>query len=674
MIKTGKSFSVWMRVSLAATVLFSAVLATAAGAINVQAVVDRNEVGVGDNFTVSVVVTSEDSVDVGDPRVPELKAFDLQNSWHSSGTSQRMMQTPQGMQFMVQRTDEFSYLLSAKQKGTYSVNSFEVVVNGKAYNTKPLTITVKDRGSAPPTNQAGRRGGRRHIPGFGNIPDDVLPDSLNDEDDPFNALLRRAFQDEEDTRGGGVPAQPDNRPEPQLRTLPKNPNSAFFIQVEVDKLEVYEGEQVTVSWYIYTRGQMESLDRLKFPDLKGFWKEIIEEVPSIQFTEEIVNGVPYRKALLASHALFPIKSGTATIDEYKIKSRVRMPTEGFGGLSYGRPYEYTKSSEPVKITVKPLPVEGRPKDFSGAVGQFDVHASVENPTVLANQPFSLKLRVEGSGNAKLIELPAIDWPTGLEVYNTKSDAKFFKNGRSYKEFEILLIPRQEGEVKIPPITIGMFDPQQKKYLSRGTQEIVLKVEPNPNGATTPTAKAGSVTAAPNPTAPSGPALPGLLLSWQKPTLLSQASSPVAVAGLYLLVLFALGWKSKTELGWGRRRQSLRDIVNKRYKKLETSLQKNDYRRVGAEMMNLFNLVLGSVSGQEASGLELERMLERVPPSLRREHGEELRRQYEAFQIMSFAPENMLGSYKESATVQKEVNAAKALLQKLINSNTEEHEG
>jgi hypothetical protein len=675
--KIGNSVATFGK-SFALTMMFILMTNFAFAKVDVQAGVDRNEMGVGDSFTLTVSVTSDDSVDVNDPRVPDLKGFELLNSWRSSGTAQRLMQTPQGMQFLVTRTDEFSYLLAAKQKGTFTINSFEVVVSGKEYNTRPITISVGDRSAGPRPGMKRPSQQRRNLPGFGNVPDDVFDQLLDDENDPFSALLRRHMEEEQ--QGANLPRE--NRPEPQLRTLPTNHNEAFFIQVEVDKTDVYEGEQVTVSWYVYTRGQMESLDRLKFPDLKGFWKEIIEEVPSIQFTEEIVNGVPYRKALLASHALFPIKAGTAAIDEYKIKSRVRMPTEGFGGFSFGRAFEYTKSSQRVKINVKPLPVEGRPKDFSGAVGQFDIHSSVENQTVLAQQPFSLKLRFEGNGNAKLIELPAIEWPPGLEVYDTKSDAKFFKNGRSYKEFEILLIPRQTGELKIPAISFGMFDPQAKKYVSRSAAEIVLKVEENPNAAAGPSAAApGAVSnhpaAPPVPTtkAPApGTYLPGLMLTWEHSSLFSQAGTPAVAGGMYALALLLLIWKSKVELGWGRRRQTLRDIVNKRTKKLETSMQKNDYRRVGAEMTNIFNLVLGSISGQEASGLELERMLERISPSLRREYGDALRKQYEAFQIMSFAPEDMLGPYKQAATVRKEVDSAKVLLQKLINSNPENNEG
>lgn len=651
---------------------------TAWGAVTVQSTVDRNEMGVGDSFTLTVSVISDESVDIQEPRAPDLEGFELLNSWQASSTSQRLMNTSSGMKFEVQRRKDFNYLLAPRKAGTYSVGAFEVVVDGKVHHSQPITISVGATGS-PRRNQRPQR--PQMPPGFGGFPgSDMLDEMDRAEEEIFNQLLRRRQQA---LPPGGMPGAPqrENQPEPQFRSLPTNPNEAFFIQVEVDKTDVYEGEQVTASWYIYTRGQMESLDRLKFPDLKGFWKEIIEEVPSIQFSEEIINGVVYKRALLASHALFPIKPGTAVIDEYKIKSRVRMPSQSFGGFGFGQAYEYTKSSARVKINVKPLPVEGRPSDFSGAVGQFDVNASVENQNILVNQPFSLKVRFEGTGNAKLIELPAIQWPKSVEVYDTKSDAKFFKNGRSYKEFEVLLIPREEGELRIPPISVGTFDPQAKKYVNRQTQEIVLQVAPNPNAPSGNVATVGGAgnssakeapSAAPTNTL-SGKVLPDLILTWDSPGRWTLASSPLFWGGMYGLVMLILVWRSKVELGWGRRRQNLRELVAKRYKKIEALLRKNDYRGIGAEMMNIFNLVLGSISGQEASGLELDRMLERIPPSLRREHGESLRKQFEVFQFMSFAPENILGGYKDAGTVQKEVEAAKGLLQKLINSDTKQDE-
>lgn len=631
----------------------------------VQSTVDRNEMGVGDTFTLTVaVVSNDDDVEVQDPRVPDLDGFDLLNSWQSTAVAQKLVPGPKGMQFETQRRKEFRYMLNPKRTGTLSVSSFEVVVSGKVYRTQPIVIKVGSQsvGKAPQKQRA-----QQQIPGF--------PDSEEDpfaaEDEIFNQILRQRQkllqqQMQQMAPDDNWPSAGVNTtiPNAAFRSLPTNPNEAFFISVEVDKTEVYEGEQVTVNWYIYTRGQMETLDRLKFPSLRGFWKEIIEEVPSIQFSEEIVNGVPWKKALLASHALFPIKAGTATIDEYKIKSRVRLPTQGLGGF-YGRPYEYTKSSAAVPIKVKPLPTEGRPSDFTGAVGQFEVHASVENQSVPVNQPVSLKIRFEGSGNAKLIDLPAIAWSTGLEQYDTKSESKFFKNGRSYKEFEVLVIPRQEGDMTIPSISVSMFDPHEKKYYSRKTDSITLKVTNNPNaptGSSTRLADNGKPAATP---AIVENKLPDPIMLWEPATQASVLYRPWFWALIYGGISLGLLFKTQREFGWGRRRRSLKELVHKRYKLVDSALQKTDYRKVGVEMTNIFYTVLGEVSGLGGAATELERLLEEIPPSLRRDHGAEITKSFEFFQTLSFAPDEMLGAMKKSETLKAQVEQGKKVLNSVI---------
>ncbi|MBO9667037.1 MAG: BatD family protein, partial [Bdellovibrio sp.] len=514
-------------------------------------------------------------------------------------------------------------------------------------------------------------------PGF----DDSFDEMDRAEEEIFNQLLQqrqRMMQQMQQQGGGGYPepqfggTAASGIENPAFRSLPTNPDEAFFIGVEVDKTEVYEGEQVTVNWYIYTRGQMETLDRLKFPDLRGFWKEIIEEVPSIQFTEQIVGGVPWKKALLASHALFPIKAGTpAVIDEYKIKSRVRLVQQGLGGF-YGKPYEYTKSSVRVPIKVKPLPVEGRPSDFSGAVGQFDVHASVEGQSFPVNQPLSLKVRFEGAGNAKLIDLPAMNLPAGLEQYDTKSESKFFKNGRSYKEFEVLLIPRQEGDVSIPGLSVSMFDPKSGKYYSKKTEAIHLKIVNNPNapvGSSQRMAGTGATTSTPAPKVVENK-LPDVIMAWEPSAQASVVYRPWLWAIIYLGIGVALAWKSQREFGWGRRRRTLKEQVNKRYKTVDHALAREDFRTVGTEMTNIYYMVLGQVAGESGASQKIDDLMAQIPPSLRRDHGDEIAKTFEAFQTLSFAPEEMLGSLKSKDSMKINVERAKKVISELISSKEE----
>lgn len=636
----------------------------AAALVSVQGAVDRDKVGVGQDLVFTLTVVSDGAVDIQPPRPSDLGGFELIETWDASAVSQKLMPGPRGMDFQTQRRREFNYRLRPTAPGRQSIGAFDVSVDGKRYSTQPILVQVTSESQPDPSVPRGQGG----VPGFPNL-EDMMDDMDRAQEEFFEQLLRRRGQGQ--GQGQGQP----QRPPPAHRTLPVNPNEAFFIQVEADKTDVYKDEQITVSWYIYTRGQLETLDRVKFPDLKGFWKEIIEEVPTIQFTEEIVNGVVYKKALLASHALFPTKPGVAVIDEYKIKSRVRMPVQGFGGMAFGRPYEFTKSSQRLKINVKPLPTEGRPANFTGAVGVFDVNAVVDASQVPVGQPFNLRVRFEGEGNAKGIELPAIDWPKTVEIYDTKSESRFFKNGRSYKEFSVLVIPREEGPLEIPPFAVGLFDPHTGKYYERSTAPIKLQVVAS-NLAAAGAAKRMDEPAATAPAkaAPAGDRLPEPVVAFRGGGAGAGFFNRAPVwAALYLAVFLALAFKARLELGGRARRRDLREILAKRYKSLDKTVRAGDPRKIGVEMTNLFSLVLGDVAGEAGASEEISKMLERMPPSLRRDFGADIVKKHEIFQLMAFAPAEALGPLKDAGRVRREVEESKSLLNKIVkNAGEDEH--
>jgi hypothetical protein len=399
--------------------------------VKVEATIDRenNTVGVGEQFTYTISVNSSEPQTLGSPRLPDLEGFQILGQNDQVQTQSFMS----GGVFQIQQTYLFNFMLAATKKGKLTIGPAEMVVAGQTYKTKPVTLNVDaGRRSAPPSQRPSQDP-------FANDP------FLGDADDVFNQLLQRR---------GGIPNQGGTR------TQPTNPDEAFFLQVEVDKTEVFEGEQVTATYYLMTPYQVRDIDTLKYPSLKGFWKEDIEIATRLNFQREIVNGVAYNKALLASYALFPIKAGEAVIDSYKAKCTILTQMNMLG---MGTPYQFTKASAPVKIKVKPLPKDTQPKDFSGAVGQFNVTAKIEGAgnRVPVNQPFTLKVRVEGRGNAKVIELPPLELPQDLELYDQKSESKFFKDGTSFKEFNLLLIPRRTGEFTIPAVGVSSFDTAKK---------------------------------------------------------------------------------------------------------------------------------------------------------------------------------------------------------------------
>jgi hypothetical protein len=572
-----------------------------------------------------------------DPKVPNidgLKLLQAQNAGQSSST--RMNFVNGKTDFSKTVTQQFVFVYEATKAGIVTIPSFTVELNGKQIMSAPQKISVSREGQQ-------QQKSRPNVAGRPQYNDDQDP--FADEDDMFNQLMkqRQKMLDEVQRQfggqgfgGGGNPNFQQGQPTNQIpsRTIEGlNTNEAFFILLDVDKKQAYEGEQITTTWHIYTRGNLEALDRAKFPDLKGFWKEIIEEVPSLQFSEEMVNGVMYRKALLAAHALFPIKPGQTVIDEFKIKAKVRLPTpNGWGSLQ-----EYTKSSRRVEVKVLPLPTEGKPLSFSGAVGQFQIQTQIDGTTFPAGQPISLRVRLEGQGNAKVIELPAIQWGDNLEVYDVKSESKFFKDGLSYKEFEILVIAKKPGEVNIPQINFSYFDPTLKQYVTKSTEEFKINITEAVKGSTLAPLKATDKVEAEKievekiflPVTE----LSSSWISW------SQARLPVMIvlslgAILTVLAQFLLALKQL------RMSPQLSFKVDTKMRILEGAVKNKDYKLFGAESINLLYLITAHLAQEESATQDWAALFYKMPENYRQSYEKKLNELFDYFQMIGFAPESV----------------------------------
>ncbi len=619
-----------------------------AAKFEVKATVDRRAIEPSDTVVLTVAVESEEKVETQTPTLPPLSDFEVLNQWASEEVRSTMGQGPTGMpQFKTVRRKVFNYQLSPKRLGALTIFPVEVVVQGRSMRTSAVTVQVASGASRG--NQAGR-GTAKPPPGFGDDEETPVPPDLEEAEDMFSQLLRRGMR--QVPQGGS-------------RTLPRNTNEAFFIQVETDKTEAYVGEQVTVSFYLYTTGLIRDLDTLKYPSLKGFWKEDIEIATHLNFQSEVIDGVAYKKALLASFALFPIKEGQAVIDSYQAKCTVLSANDPFGSLGMGRAFTYTKASEPIKIKVKPLPPEGRPADFSGAVGDFQVTARIEDNNVVANQPFPLKIRFEGRGNAKLIDIPPFQPPEGMELYDTQKEAKFFGWGTSFKEFTVLLIPRRDGEFVIPAISASMFDPQTRKYLTRSTEPMRLNVGAGAKGAGSSESFTGDEKAAKKAKA-SGPAEPRLIESFDpKSTTWTLAQAVGGAAGLYALMFALLMAVAARELGWGRGRPRLGRMIKNRVRDLEAHAKNGSVKAVGVGGVNLLSFALSEIVGDRVSEREVLKLLQATPPTIQKECSPAIREALQKFELLAFAPESVTSEWKNADKLRELINQTAKTLDRVV---------
>ena len=594
-------------VKVRAVALFFALICTVMGAradVTVEANVDRNPVVLGDSFNLSVKVAADRSVRVGDPRWPQLIKFNI------LGRSQQM-QSIFGSGGTVY-TKTFHYSLEAKELGTHTLDPIEVIVSGEKYETSPIDIkVVKGNGK----NRSTRRKGQ---PQQGH-PGSNLPSS------PFSQFFGHGF--------------------PHQHQLKRSSGDVdFFIRSQVDKTKVYVGEPIMVSWYIYTTGILREIDTLSYSRNKGFWKEDIYIATNLSFMNEVIEGVPYKKALLASYALFPLKEGIRVIDPYKVKG-VLVEGSNFG---FGRPVQKIRASEAISMEVLPLPEENKPTNFSGAVGKFNMSAVLNTSKLSVNEPVTLELHFHGQGNAKFINLPDLQLPPEFEIYDTKKKSKFLSSGRGERRFMILLIPRAEGVFSIPPIETSAFDPEKGEYYSLWADIPDLTVGPE---------KEGGVTLASSPLDWSSKkkeeSLPGLIKSWKS----YKSGGGVKLWSLvliYVFIILFLIWRFVAELGWAAKKKGLHQLVRLRVEAVRHLIEEEKWGLVGTSVTNLVYRVIGLISGQGGGNLELDKLILEAPPSVRRDLGDVLKRQNKTFETLGFAPDEISSHLKDRGMLEKQL--------------------
>jgi len=596
----------------------------------VTATVDRNQVGVGDviNFTVSV--SAKNSVQVDEPRLSGMDGFELINT--SSGIETRS--SYENGRFVTEQSRNFTYLLAVNRKGNLTIPSVTVVVDGKSYSTQPVTVAV----SGERKNQQQAQRPRGQTDPF---------EQLDDMEELFNQMLQRRLRPNAPPGGG------QQMPGGQAAV---DPNDAFFIHAVADKSKAYVGEQIVANFYLYTRGQIRDIDTLKYPDLKGFWKEDLEMATRLNFEQVVENGIAYQRALLVSYALFPIKAGKTVIDSYRAKCTVLTPSS-FG---FGRATQYTKASKPIELEVFDVPAEGRPSQFTGAVGRFRLNAQFEPLTGATNQPVTLRVRIEGQGNAKLIELPKLELPPTFELYDQKNQAKFLKDGSSFKEFEVLIIPREPGVFEIPPVAISTFDTESKKFTNVASQPLRLTVTGVGGAGAVPTQAGTPSGAAP----PAGDQLPALATDLGG-GVLAGSLAPTFTLLLYLGVFGFLAQQSWTKFRRKPKKANLGIMLKRRLKKVRELAGQQMWRLMGVEGTNAIYFILGQLSEQGGANQDLEKLLEYTPPSLRNELAAPIKDILSQFEALSFAPEKLVGEMTEKSRVQKMIEQLEKVLLRAI---------
>ena len=136
-------------------------------------------------------------------------------------------------------------------------------------------------------------------------------------------------------------------------------------------------------------------------------------------------------------------------------------------------------SEELQIEVLPLPEQGRPEEFTGAVGRFQLSVEAQPTQVAVGDPVTLRVLVEGEGNMAAVQPLQVDVATGVKLYDPKvEEEERITNGvyGGHRLFEYILIPEQGGTVNIPPLRFAYFDPHQARYEVLESDPITIHSE------------------------------------------------------------------------------------------------------------------------------------------------------------------------------------------------------
>jgi hypothetical protein len=259
----------------------------------------------------------------------------------------------------------------------------------------------------------------------------------------------------------------------------------FFIKVEVSKTDCYVGEPIMATYKLYSRLQSES-QVVKQPSLNGFSVFDMTDPGTDQTSVEKINGKPFVVHTIRKVQLVPLVEGPVVLDPVETENTIHFlkreqqpspdQSSGLRGLidrlldrtESGVPFDQQISlqSKPITVTVKPLPGDNKPQDFSGAVGQYSISARVENSTIDTGDASVLVVTVKGSGNLPVVNAPVPQWPAGIETYDVKTKEDIDKlhapiGGK--KTFSYSFIPLQPGQFTVPPVQLTYFDPASNGY-------------------------------------------------------------------------------------------------------------------------------------------------------------------------------------------------------------------
>ncbi len=402
----------------------------------------KKQVVVGERFQVVFEANAEGR----NFSAPSFEGFNVVGGPFTSSSSSIQM-TNVGVTRTVRNS--YTYALQAYQEGNFHIGSASLTVNGDKITSEPFDIKV-------------------------------LPDDGNN-----NGGGAGGYSGGSSTRG--QPQQSTNDPGASGKDL--------FLKVVPSKKSVYVGEQLVLTYKLYTKVPVSSLSVEKMPSYAGFWTKDISENNggALRQSSEYINGVEYTVAEIQKMVIVPQRSGNLSLEPMTIECLAQIRTESnrrsndpfdifFNDPFFNRNIKNVRkslNSSSLIIEVKKLPVADKPNSFAGDVGSYSFKSEVDKTELSTNEAFTLTYTVSGQGNIELLQMPTPVLPPDFEIYDPNVTISVDHNAQGFtgtKKAEFLVIPRRAGNFNVPAVEFAYFNPANGTYQTLCSDAYTLAVQ------------------------------------------------------------------------------------------------------------------------------------------------------------------------------------------------------
>ncbi len=392
----------------------------AAQSVSVRAYVDRNAVEVGEQVAFTLEVEGANLSRVGTPAAPAVEGLAMLSR---SPSLRRSASIINGVS---SQSVAYTWVLRPVKAGSARIGPVRIEIDGRAYKTSPIVVTVSGNASSAPGAQSG--GGQEEESAF---------------------------------------SQRD-----------------LFLRVVPSAQTAFVNEQIILAYRLYFKQgvQVRESRMTDSWDADGFWREDleIEQRPTPEVVVE--NGIRYNVITLKRVALFPTRPGTLRVEPLRIQTEAYLPFTGRGleqFFGFGRGMEQVSlQSPPLEVRAKALP-PGAPAGFAGAVGTFRLQTRTGDTRLEAGEALELTATVEGSGNLATLAPPRVEVPGAFERYDPQADVSLARGGAGIsgeKSFRYVFVPRVNGRFDLPAVRFSYFDPQAGVYRTDSSATATVIVE------------------------------------------------------------------------------------------------------------------------------------------------------------------------------------------------------